>query len=183
ENRKRRHGEPEAMPLFTPGDVEDALAQLRPLPYDRRQPILDGVEIAFRDAGHILGSSIVELWADGKKLVFSGDLGPPGTPILRDPVPIREADLVLMESTYGDRNHRDRLDTIHEFGQILEQAWNDRGKVLIPAFAVGRSQELLYWFAKYWDEWGLSRWRIFLDSPMAAKVVGVYDRHQRLFDA
>ena len=155
---------------------------MRPLPYGQRTEVVPGVEIAFRDAGHILGSSIVELWGEGRKLVYSGDLGPHGTPILRDPVRIAEADLVLMESTYGDRNHRDRLDTIHEFGDILEQAWNDRGKVLIPAFAVGRSQELLYWFARYWDEWRLSRWRIFLDSPMAAKVVSIYDRNQALFD-
>lgn len=182
ENRKRRQGEPEAMPLFTQRDVQRLLPQLRPLRYDARTAILPGVEIVFRDAGHILGSSIVELWADGRKLVFSGDLGPPGTPILRDPVEIRDADLVLMESTYGDRNHRDRLDTVHEFGGILDQAWEARGKVLIPAFAVGRSQELLYWFARHWDDWGMSRWRIFLDSPMAAKVVEIYDRHDALFD-
>lgn len=181
-NRKRKPGEPEAMPLFTREDVHAVLERVQPLSYDVRRPILPGVEIAFRDAGHILGSSIVELWADGRKLVFSGDLGPNGTPILRDPVRIREADLVLMESTYGDRNHRDRLDTVREFGDILEQAWRERGKVLIPAFAVGRSQELLYWFAKHWDDWNLSRWKIFLDSPMAAKVVDVYDRHEDLFD-
>ncbi|MCR6662565.1 MAG: MBL fold metallo-hydrolase [Luteimonas sp.] len=181
-NRKRKAGEPEAMPLFTRDDVRDVLAHVKPLRYDARTQILPGVEIAFRDAGHILGSSIVELWGDGRKLVFSGDLGPEGTPILRDPATIREADLVLMESTYGDRNHRDRLDTIREFGQILDAAWNERGKVLIPAFAVGRSQELLYWFAKHWDEWNLSRWRIFIDSPMAAKVIGIYDRHEELFD-
>ncbi len=181
-NRQRRAGEPEAMPLFTREDVRDVLPQLRQLDYDARTAILPGVEIAFRDAGHILGSSIVELWADGRKLVYSGDLGPKGTPILRDPVTIREADLVLMESTYGDRNHRDRLDTVREFGGILDQAWRERGKVLIPAFAVGRSQELLYWFAKYWEEWGLSRWRIFLDSPMAAKVVAIYDGYESLFD-
>ena len=183
ENRRRRAGEPEAMPLFTRDDVHDVLDLLQPLPYDARTPILPGIEIAFRDAGHILASSIIELWADARKLVFSGDLGPDGTPILRDPAHVRQADLVLMEATYGDRNHRDRLDTIHEFGQILEQAWNERGKILIPAFAVGRSQELLYWFARYWDEWNLSRWRIFLDSPMAAKVVAIYDRHRDLFDA
>lgn len=182
ENRRRRAGEPEAMPLFTGEDVRAALELVRPLDYGTRTAILPGVEIAFRDAGHILGSSIVELWADGRKLVFSGDLGPAGTPILRDPEPVREADLVVMESTYGDRNHRERLDTVHEFGELLERAWNGRGKVLIPAFAVGRSQELLYWFARHWDEWGLSRWRIFLDSPMAAKVVAVYERHQDLFD-
>jgi metallo-beta-lactamase family protein len=183
ENRRRRNDEPEAMPLFTREDVHAVLDLLRPLPYGGRHGILPGVDIAFRDAGHILGSSIVEVWGDGRKLVYSGDLGPHGTPILRDPEQVREADLVVMESTYGDRNHRDRLDTIHEFGDLLQQAWSARGKVLIPAFAVGRSQELLYWFARYWDQWQLSRWRIFLDSPMAAKVVTIYDRHQGLFDA
>jgi len=182
-NRDRRHGEPEILPLYTRDDVQAAVARLHPLPYDTRKSILDGVEIAFRDAGHILGSSIVELWADGKKLVFSGDLGPKGTPILRDPTPIVDADLVLMESTYGDRNHKDRADTIRELGGILEAAWRDGGNVLIPAFAVGRTQELLYWFAKYWDQWQLARWQIYLDSPMAGKVVQVYDRHHELFDA
>ena len=182
-NRKRKPGEPEALPLYTRDDVEDAMAQVRSLRYDTRTPILAGVDIAFRDAGHILGSSIVELWADGKKLVFSGDLGPKGTPILRDPETVRDADLVLMESTYGDRNHKDRAETISELGGILEQAWNDGGNVLIPAFAVGRSQELLYWFARHWDEWNMSRWMVFLDSPMANRVLRVYDRHHELFDA
>ena len=181
-NRRRTHGEPERQPLYTKDDVADAMAQVRPLAYDTRDSILDGIEITFRDAGHILGSSIVELWADGKKLVFSGDLGPTGTPILRDPTPIQQADLVLMESTYGDRNHKDRAETIIELGRILDEAWRDGGNVLIPAFAVGRSQELLYWFAKYWDEWQMSRWQVFLDSPMAGKVVQVYGHHHGLFD-
>lgn len=182
-NRKLRPGDTEVVPLYTREDVERAMRQLQPMPYGTRREILPGVEITFRDAGHILGSSITELWADGKKLVFSGDLGPNGTPILRDPETIGEADLVLMESTYGDRNHRDRLDTIHELGEIFAQAWQEGGNVLIPAFAVGRSQELLYWFARHWDDWQLSRWKIFLDSPMAAKVVSVYERHTDLFDA
>ncbi|MEI2456014.1 MBL fold metallo-hydrolase [Lysobacter firmicutimachus] len=181
-NRRRGDGEPEALPLYTRDDVEASLRQVRPLAYDARETILPGVDIAFREAGHILGSSAVELWAEGRKLVFSGDIGPKGTPILRDPAPIDAADLVLMESTYGDRLHKDRAETILELGRVLDAAWNDGGNVLIPAFAVGRSQELLYWFAKYWDEWQLARWRIFLDSPMAAKVVGVYDRHTALFD-
>ena len=181
-NRKRGPGEPEMVPLYTRDDVRAALEQVQPLPYDRRDAILDGVEITLRDAGHILGSSIVELWADDRKLVFSGDLGPNGTPILRDPTPVVEADLVLMESTYGDRDHKQRADTIAELGEILDAAWRDGGNVLIPAFAVGRTQELLYWFARHWDDWQLSRWRIFLDSPMAAKVVEVYDHHHALFD-
>jgi metallo-beta-lactamase family protein len=182
-NRKRKRGQPEAMPLFTRDDVEDAMGQVRTLRYDTRTAILTGVDVAFRDAGHILGSSIVELWADGKKLVFSGDLGPRGAPILRDPERVREADLLLMESTYGDRNHRDRIETIHELDGILERAWDEGGNVLIPAFAVGRTQELLYWFARHWEDWKLSRWRIFLDSPMASRVLKVYDRYHDLFDA
>jgi len=181
-NKHRQRGEPEAVPLYTRDDVRDALRQLRPLAYDAPTEVLPGVEATFREAGHILGSSCVELRADGRKLVFSGDLGPKGTPILRDPAEITRADLVLMESTYGDRLHRERVATVGEIGEILDDAWRGGGAVLIPAFAVGRSQELLYWFAKHWDEWKMSRWQIFLDSPMAAKVVDVYDRHQDLFD-
>jgi metallo-beta-lactamase family protein len=182
-NRHRRDGDPEIVPLYTREDVDAAMQKVKPLPYDAPTPILPGVEVTFRDAGHILGSSIVELHADDRTLVFSGDLGPKGTPILRDPATVTHANLVLMESTYGDRNHKDRAETISELGAIFEAAWRDKGNVCIPAFAVGRSQELLYWFAKHWDDWQLSRWQIFLDSPMAAKVVGVYARHEELFDA
>ncbi|PPJ43575.1 MULTISPECIES: MBL fold metallo-hydrolase [unclassified Pseudoxanthomonas] len=181
-NRHLRKGQIPAEPLFADDDVQQAMQQVQPLPYDTRTTIVPGVDIALRDAGHILGSAIVELWADGRKLVFSGDLGPKGTPILRDPAVVRQADLLLMESTYGDRNHRDRPETVRELGDIFEHAWRDRGNVLIPAFAVGRTQELLYWFARNWDAWKLERWRIFLDSPMAAKVVNVYARHHGLFD-
>jgi metallo-beta-lactamase family protein len=181
-NRKRQHGQPEALPLYTKDDVRVAMQRVEALAYDARTELFPGVEMCFRDAGHILGSCSIELWADGRKVVFSGDLGPKGTPILRDPAEIAEADLVLMESTYGDRLHRERAETVHELGEILDEAWRSGGCVLIPAFAVGRTQELLYWFAKHWDEWKMSRWQIFLDSPMASKVVDVYGRHQALFD-
>jgi metallo-beta-lactamase family protein len=181
-NRRRRRGQPEVVPLYTKDDVRKALRHVRTVPYDQRAELFPGVELAFRDAGHILGSCIVELWADGRKLVFSGDLGPKGTPILRDPATVTEADLVLMESTYGDRLHRERAETIAELEGILDDAWRNNGCVLIPAFAVGRTQELLYWFARHWDDWKMSRWKIFLDSPMAAKVVDVYDQHRELFD-
>ena len=182
-NDHRRPGEPEVQPLYTRDDVDAAMRLVKPLPYDTRTTVLPGIEVVFRDAGHILGSSIIELHADDRTLVFSGDLGPKGTPILRDPETVAQADLVLMESTYGDRNHKDRAETISELGDIFEAAWRDKGNVCIPAFAVGRSQELLYWFAMHWDDWNLSRWQIFLDSPMAAKVSAVYARHQELFDA
>lgn len=183
ENRRRGPDQPELRPLFDRSDVEAVLALLRPMPYGEAKTILPGIRLRLLEAGHILGSAVVELVADGRTLVYSGDLGMAERPILRDPAPVEGADLVLMESTYGDRDHRDREDTIHELGEILDQAWSEGGNVYIPAFAVGRSQELLFWFARHWDAWKLSRWRVFLDSPMAAKVTAVYDRHADLFDA
>ena len=182
-NRHRREGEPPREPLYTRADVQAAMRLVRPLPYATRIEVLPGIDVTFHDAGHILGSAIVELRAQGRRLVFSGDLGLQGTPILRDPTLLREADLVLMESTYGDRDHRERAATVLEIGDVLEHAWREGGNVLIPAFAVGRSQELLYWCARHYERWNLGRWRIFLDSPMAARVLDVYGRHVDLFDA
>jgi metallo-beta-lactamase family protein len=182
-NRHLREGELPREPLYTRADVQAAMRQVRPLPYGTHTEVLPGMEATFHDAGHILGSAIVELGAQGRRLVYSGDLGIRGTPILRDPTLLREADLVLMESTYGDRDHRERTATVLEIGDVLEHAWREGGNVLIPAFAVGRCQELLYWFARHFDRWNLGRWRIFLDSPMAAKVLDVYGRHTDLFDA
>lgn len=182
-NKHRRDGEPEVVPLYTRDDVQKTMPLVRTIDYHQRTEILPGIEINLLDAGHILGSSIVEVFADGRKLVFSGDLGPKGTPILRDAENPQVADLLMMESTYGDRDHKDRAETIQELSDILAAAWNDGGNVLIPAFAVGRSQELLYFFARHWDEWQMARWQIFLDSPMAGKVVQVYDHHHELFDA
>ncbi len=182
-NDHRAGGVAEFVPLYTREDVDAAMRLVKPLPYDTRSTLFPGVDVVFHDAGHILGSAIVELHADDRTLVFSGDLGPKGTPILRDPATVTHADLVLMESTYGDRNHKDRAETVSELGGIFEAAWRDKGNVCIPAFAVGRSQELLYLFAMHFDDWNLSRWQIFLDSPMASKVSAVYARHEELFDA
>lgn len=186
-NKRREDGHARHQPLFTRADVGAVMRRVRPLAYDAPEEILPGVTVTVRDAGHILGSASVEVRAregDGERvLVFSGDLGTRGTPILRDPAPVPHADLLLLESTYGGRAHRDRAATVAEIGEVLGHAWRDGGNVLIPAFAVGRTQELLYWFARYWDPWNMSRWKIFLDSPMATRVVGVYDRHENLFDA
>lgn len=185
-NRERAPDVPEVQPLYTREDVAAAQKLLHPLPYDDATEILPGVTLRLRDAGHILGSSIIELRANEatpRTLIFSGDIGMQGTPILRDPVSPPAADLILMESTYGDRNHKDRAATVAELGAIFQKAHMDGGNVVIPAFAVGRSQELMYWFAGHFDDWNLAAWKIFLDSPMAAKVMGVYDRHQELFDA
>ncbi len=184
--RRAKAGQPPLAPLYGLEDVHDVLGQLEPIAYDIWEEILPGVRLRLSDAGHIIGAAIVELHADEdggtRKLVFSGDIGPKGTPILRDPTPIREADLVMLESTYGDRMHRNRGETLIELGEIFAEVEKNRGNVLIPAFAVGRTQELLYWFAQHYEEWGLDKFRIILDSPMATKVLRVYDQHQDLFD-
>lgn len=182
DNKYRRDGHQNYRPLFTKNDVAEVLKYVKVMAYEEPQDVFPGVTVTLRDAGHILGSASVTLEAEGKTLLFSGDLGPKNTPILCDPTVHRKADLVLMESTYGGRLHRSREDTIIELGEIFAQAWRDGGNVLIPAFAVGRSQELLYWFARHFDDWNLKDWKIYLDSPMAVKVVAVVDKHENLFD-
>lgn len=185
DNRHPAAGSTSSVPLYDAADVAATMQRMKALPYRTPGEILPGVRVILRDAGHILGSASIELTetASGRTLVFSGDLGPDGTPILCDPEPVPRADLVLMESTYGDRLHKSLSDTIAELGQIFAQAIASHGNVVIPAFAVGRSQELLYFFAEHFQAWGLDKFRIFLDSPMATKVTAVYDRHEDLFDA
>jgi metallo-beta-lactamase family protein len=187
ENRKRqRKGLKPVQPLYTVQDAIGAVKRFRGLPYGKRKNILPGITLRLRDAGHILGSSIVELWLEeggaNRKLVFSGDLGQTGAPILRDPALVDEADLVIMESTYGDRLHRGREDTLAEIEEVIARTRGARGNILIPAFAVGRTQDILYHFARNHDAWGLGDWRIFLDSPMAIQATEVYLRHSNLYD-
>jgi len=187
ENRKRaRKGLKMVEALYTVDDAALAMKQFKGLVYQQKKRILPNVTLRLNDAGHILGSAIVELWltdeGQQRKLVFSGDLGRPGMPILEDPVEIPDADLVLMESTYGDRLHRSWGETKNEISDVLSVATRGKGNILIPAFAVGRTQEILYLFAKYYKEWDLNRWQIFLDSPLAIEATRVFMRHSDLFD-
>lgn len=188
DNRKRRRkGLDPVEPLYTTADARDCLRLFKGLEYGVSREILPGVRLRLQDAGHILGSSIVELWLEEsgvqRKLVFSGDLGHRGAPILRDPAVIGEADLVLMESTYGDRLHRSREDTLREMGEVLAAATGARGNILIPAFAVGRTQELLYLFGRHYRDWSLEDWYVALDSPLAIEATTVYLRHSDLYDS
>ena len=173
-------------PLCTVEDGEAVMKQLQGRKYRQRFPVVPGIEVCYRDAGHILGSCAVELWAkEGdreRKLVFSGDLGQYDTPILKDPEPIDSADYVLMESTYGNRRHRDRDETVREIGEILSVVRAEKGNVLIPAFAIGRSQEVMYMLGKHYDEWELDRFQIFLDSPMAIEASHIYWSYTHLYD-
>lgn len=186
-NRKReRQGKQLVSPLYTQAEARLAHKQFRGLAYGKTKKIVPGVTLTLFDAGHILGSAIVrlELKAGHQRriVVFSGDLGHAGTPILRDPEPVQKADLVVMESTYGNRLHRPWDATWQELGTILSHARAGKGNVLIPAFAVGRTQELLYVFKQHYHEWGLGNWQIFLDSPMAIKATRVYRKHGTLYD-
>lgn len=187
ENRKRQRKHlPLLEPLYTVKDAQEALRYFRAVDYGEIVEIAAGVRIRLLDAGHILGSAIVEMWLEEgdvrRKLVFSGDLGHQGAPILRDPATVSEADLVIMESTYGDRAHRSWEATWAELDEVFAQTALVRGNILIPAFAVGRTQELLYAFKRNYQRWGLDKWTIFLDSPMAIEATAAYSHHAALYD-
>lgn len=189
ENRRRekkKQNGPTVEPLYSVADAEAVLGSIRGVPYASAVEVADGVSVCLHDAGHILGSAILEFEiSDGgeiRRLVFSGDLGHRGAPILKDPAQPASADLVMLESTYGDRLHRSWSATWEELGQILSDARAEKGNILIPAFAVGRTQELLYVFRQHFDEWGLRSWRVFLDSPMAIRATRVYQDHFQVYD-
>lgn len=185
EYRSRKTGK-KVKPLYTVAEGELVMRQMQNRKYREIFEVVDGIKVRFRDAGHILGSCSVEIWlGEGsaeRKIVFSGDLGQYNTPILKDPEPIDQADYVLMESTYGGRRHRDREQTIAELGRILTSERSRRGNILIPAFSIGRSQEIMYQLGKHYEEWDLQRFQIFLDSPMAIEASKVYWENTHLYD-
>lgn len=170
---------------YTIDDVDRVLQQVQPIPYDLKCTLAPGVDVSLRDAGHILGSAIVELTVQegGRpvKVVVSGDLGQPGRPILRDPAVIGEADVMLMESTYGDRDHKPLPSTIEELTRILNSAL-ESGVVLVPAFAVGRAQELLFYLNRLSSEQRVHGLTVFVDSPMAQQVTAITAHHMELFN-
>ncbi|MGD2054801.1 MAG: MBL fold metallo-hydrolase [Gammaproteobacteria bacterium] len=187
ENRKRlRKGLKPVEALYTVEDAQLAMSHFKGLVYDKKVRILPNVTLCLRDAGHILGSAIVELWLEDegqtRKLVFSGDMGRPGMPILQDPTFIEQADLVIMESTYGDRLHRSWEETQAEIQNVVKNTSNSKGNILIPSFAVGRTQEILYMLARHYNDWHLDRWQVFLDSPLAIEATRIFTRHSDLFD-
>lgn len=184
--RKSSRGRKETLtPLYTQQDAHDSLEQVQPARYDQELTPGPGVRCGFRDAGHILGSAIIEVWvSEGdqtKKLVFSGDLGQPGRPILRDPTAIRDADYLIIESTYGDRHHKNLTATEDELVEIVERTL-ETGNVIVPAFAVGRTQEVIYHLHRLSREGRLSDLKIFVDSPMATRVTRITHQHMELFD-
>jgi len=187
ENRKRRKkGEPEVEPLYTRQEAEQSLGSFEGLAYGAPAEIVPGLTLTLLDAGHILGSAIVQLdytdRGESRRLVFSGDLGYRDAPVMNDPASPGRADVVLMESTYGDRRHRPFAESLDELGAVFEAANAANGNILIPAFTVGRTQDLLYLMANHFDEWRLDRWQIYLDSPMGIEATEAYARFQHLYD-
>lgn len=184
--RLARKNKPLLEPLYTKQDATTVLKQLQGHKYRQKFTLFPGIDVQFQDAGHILGSSMVELWLEEngiqKKVVFSGDIGQYDTPILHDPTAIQTADIVLMESTYGNRLHRDREETIEEIGRVFEQARHDKGNILIPAFSIGRSQEIIYLLSEYYKAWQIDDWNIFLDSPMGIDASEIYWDYPHLYD-
>lgn len=187
ENKRReRAGKKLIEPLYTLEDVEQLLTLREAVPYQVLTEIFPDVTVSFHEAGHILGSSIVRLRINNAEtpttLVFSGDLGNANAPLLRDPEILTEANTLLLESTYGNRDHKPLLHTLEEFKDILKAAAHSGGNVIIPAFSVGRTQDLIYWLGKLYRSGDLPQRQIYLDSPMAISASKIYAENSHLFN-
>ena len=188
ENKKRaRQGKSPIRPLYTREEAEASISQFRGLEYEMPVEIAPGLSLTLYDAGHILGASIVKLvydnGGDKRTLVFSGDLGYRDAPLMDPTTRLTQADVVLMESTYGDRDHLPIDETLAEITDVFEAARAAQGNILIPAFTVGRTQDLLYLMAEHFEAWNLGKWKIFLDSPMGISATKVYSQFRHLFAA
>jgi metallo-beta-lactamase family protein len=173
-----------AVPLFTEADAHRALAQLQPVGYERPLRIARGIDIEFINAGHLLGSAFVRvrLEADGGcDILFGGDLGRYDRPILPDPSPVEQADILLLEATYGDRTHPPDADG-EELAEIIRSTVEQGGKLLVPAFAVGRVEEVLYWIRRLESQRRIPVLPVFLDSPMATEALRYYAKRRRELD-
>ncbi|NMP37390.1 MAG: MBL fold metallo-hydrolase [Clostridiales bacterium] len=179
---KRAGGQP-YVPLYTMDDAIGAVELFRSCPYNSVIDIADGIKIRFNDAGHLLGSASIEVWVtedEGtEKIVFSGDIGNIEQPIINDPSYVDEADYVVVESTYGDRSHGERPDYINNLTQVIQRTFDRGGSLIIPSFAVGRTQEMLY-FLREIKERGLVKghdgFRVYVDSPLAVEATTIFSR-------
>lgn len=181
-NRKgKRAGAAPVVPLYTVEDAQNAMKLFAPKPYRQRIRIADGIEIRFTDVGHLLGSASIEIWVteNGKteKIAFSGDIGNQHQPLIRDPEYLEDADYAVMESTYGDRLHGPKPDYVGELARILQETFDRGGNVVIPSFAVGRTQEILY-FLREIKERGLVKghadFPVYVDSPLAIETTHIF---------
>lgn len=191
ENRKRlRTGLDPIEPLYTVTDAENSMQYFNPVLYDQVVKVNESIRLCFRDAGHILGSSIIELWIQENekelKIVFSGDLGLKNKPLLKDPSYIKEADYLIIESTYGNRVHENIHNRINQLVNIVHKTIKNGGTVVIPSFAVGRTQELIYEFNRFYDyreKYKDFLWvPVYIDSPLAISATEIFRKHADCFD-
>ncbi len=187
QNRKReRAGKPLLEPLYNAEQVEQTMALFKDVKFDQPFPAAEGVTARYTPAGHMLGSASIELTVKeagkSRTVVFSGDIGPAHLAIIRDAVPFKRADLVFMESTYGDRDNKPVEETLVEFRGIIEDAVKRRARILVPAFAVGRTQQIMYHLDELFCAGAVKPFPVFLDSPMAIEATQIYRRHPDLFD-
>lgn len=187
-NRKaKRSGAALYEPLYEMKDALEAVELFAPCDYDQRISLYDGIEVRFNDVGHLLGSASIEVWIteDGvsKKIVFSGDVGNINQPIIKDPTPVKDADYVVIESTYGNRTHGNEIpDYIGEFIRILKETFDKGGNLVIPSFAVGRTQELLYFIREIKEKQLLLEYpdfEVYVDSPLAIEATNVFTKNMK----
>jgi len=186
-NKKRaRKGEPPVHPLYSLDDALVAVEQFLGVGYNRPIPLADGATATFRDAGHILGSAMIEIAVreNGRnlKVVYSGDLGRPGLPILRDPYVVQDVDTLILESTYGDRTHDSPPEAEDQLRRVILETVNRGGKIIIPAFAVGRTQELVYALHRLTLARQIPELPVFVDSPLAVNVTEIFRLHPECYD-
>ena len=186
-----RSAPPEALtylrePLYTTPQAEDALTRFRGIEYGTEIEIAPGVTATYLDAGHILGSAIIRVTARDntgtRTIVFSGDVGRPGTPIVRDPTPIHDGDYLLIESTYGGRTHEPQEEAIRLLGEAVTATYDSKGVLLVPSFAIGRTQEIVYELDRLLEAGRIPHLPLYLDSPMAGKATDIYRAFAEYFD-
>ncbi len=185
--RRLRQGKPPVTPLYTEAEVEKTLPLFKPVPLETPRELAPGITARYVDAGHMLGSASIELTVTEpgsapKTIAFSGDIGVKGAAMLNDPTPLTSADLVILESTYGDRNHLPLADTLNEFEAIVQRAVWDKEKILIPSFAIGRSQQMIYYLGELIRANRLPRFPVYLDSPMAIAAMALFKQYQSELD-
>jgi metallo-beta-lactamase family protein len=168
--------------MFSRRDVDEVLKLIKTVKYGRKRKLEAGIDFKFNDAGHMLGSAIIEIWAEGKKIVFSGDLGNSPSPLLKPLAKIKNADYILIESTYGDRLHENKDERKGALENIIEEVYRKRGVLMIPAFAVERTQELLYEFNELVNNCRIPEMPIFIDSPLAIKATEIYKKYPDYFN-
>jgi len=184
--KERRKGRFPVKPLYTVADAEACFPRFSPVRYKQPVKVGNGIEVSFHDAGHVLGSSIIKVKAsaDGQQrtILFSGDIGRPRRPIVHDPALIAEADYILVESTYGDRVHGGPEDTKKMIADVINSTKEAGGNIIVPSFALERAQELLYYINELLLADAIPHLKVFLDSPMAARITRVFQKHRELFD-